>query len=393
VTAERFRPTPLELAAGMLFGRDEHAPHLPEIPAGFTPLEALEDAVLEPLRRPPCLVSFSGGRDSSAVLAVAARVARREGLALPIPSTLRFPDAVLSDETTWQTTVVRHLDLPDWHVRELVEDEVDYVGPYSRSVLRRRGARWPANLAFHAPILEDARGGSLLTGFGGDHVLGTWTWERLGDLAAGRVRPEPQDLLRLGKAAAPRPLRRLRRRGQLPRPGWLTPPAAREVVAAWAREEAAEPMRWDRRTAWRARRRALAGSCEGLQALGTATDTLVVHPLVDPHFVAALARAGGWRGLGDRTEVMRSIFGGLLPEPEIERATKAYFDRVFWGRYSAAFAAEWDGTGVDLDLVDPDGLRAEWSKPLPTMRSAMLLQAAWLASGRDRLEETVGGHG
>ena len=61
-------------------------------------------------------VCFSGGRDSSAVLALAVHVARRNGAPLPIPVTLRFPDHPESDETNWQEMVVRHLDLTEWIV-------------------------------------------------------------------------------------------------------------------------------------------------------------------------------------------------------------------------------------------------------------------------------------
>ena len=64
---------------------------LPETAA--TPRAAFEAAILPGLRRSPCLVSFSGGRDSSAVLATATAVARREGLPLPVPITHRFPSA------------------------------------------------------------------------------------------------------------------------------------------------------------------------------------------------------------------------------------------------------------------------------------------------------------
>ena len=60
---------------------------------GLTPLAALEEAILPALRRPPCLVSFSGGRDSSCVLAAATRAARREGLQPPVPVTLRVSNA------------------------------------------------------------------------------------------------------------------------------------------------------------------------------------------------------------------------------------------------------------------------------------------------------------
>src|SRR6185503_3688944 len=60
-------PDPLETAAGVVLGVAPRR-RLPASAGG--PLAALERAVLPALRRSPCLVSFSGGRDSSAVLAV-----------------------------------------------------------------------------------------------------------------------------------------------------------------------------------------------------------------------------------------------------------------------------------------------------------------------------------
>jgi hypothetical protein len=88
----------LEVATGIVLGVD--TPLVDEGPRR-TPAEAIE-AVLRPaLERAPCLVSFSGGRDSSAVLASATDLARREGLPLPIPATNRFPDAPGSDEAVW----------------------------------------------------------------------------------------------------------------------------------------------------------------------------------------------------------------------------------------------------------------------------------------------------
>ena len=73
--SDPLRPDPLELAAGRMFGEDPEAPGIAHVELrGTTPLSALEEAILPALEREPCLVSFSGGRDSSAVLAVATRV-------------------------------------------------------------------------------------------------------------------------------------------------------------------------------------------------------------------------------------------------------------------------------------------------------------------------------
>jgi asparagine synthase (glutamine-hydrolysing) len=63
------------------------------------PVTELERVVVPALRRPPCLVSFSGGHDSSLVLAAAARAARRERLPAPIPVTWRVRDAPAAEES------------------------------------------------------------------------------------------------------------------------------------------------------------------------------------------------------------------------------------------------------------------------------------------------------
>src|SRR4051795_9254928 len=103
--------TPVELATGIVFGSTPR--RLPPTPSG-SPTDALEAAVRPALRTGCCFVSFSGGRDSSAVLAAAATVARREGLSPPVPLTIRAHDAPLSDESDFQESVVRHLGLADW---------------------------------------------------------------------------------------------------------------------------------------------------------------------------------------------------------------------------------------------------------------------------------------
>jgi asparagine synthase (glutamine-hydrolysing) len=106
---------------------------------------------------------------------------------------------------------------------------------------------------------------------------------------------------------------------------------------------------------------------------------LAVHPLIDPRFVAALARAGGRTGFGDRTASMRALFADALPPVFLERKSKARFDGVFWRQPSRRFAESWHGEGVDAELVDSAALRQEWLEPDPDLRSAMLLQSAWLA--------------
>ena len=103
----------LELATGLLFGASPRPVRLPDA-GGCLPRQALEREILPSLLRPPCLVSFSGGRDSSAILAAAATLARREGLPLPIPATNVIATAEEADESEWQHRVIAHLGLDEW---------------------------------------------------------------------------------------------------------------------------------------------------------------------------------------------------------------------------------------------------------------------------------------
>jgi asparagine synthase (glutamine-hydrolysing) len=338
----------------------------------------MENAILPALRRSPCLVSFSGGRDSSIVLAVAASAARRQGLSLPIPVTERFSDAPRAAESEWQELVVRHLALPDW---ERIDAGIEYafLGSVATRGLLRHGLLWPPNSFFHAPMLERAGGGSLLTGLDGDTVFGGWPWLRVASVLSGRAKPEPRDLLRLGRAAAPGPVRRLVHRWRDPPvvPAWLRPSERAAYVSARL-AASDEPLRWNARVAALTRKRYLAVAFSSLQAFADDTGTLLLHPFLDTGFLAALARAGGVRGWGDRTATTAALFGELLPREIITRASKATFDDISWSEPSRDFARNWNGAGIDEELVDPDALRAEWLKPTPRFGTATLLQSTWL---------------
>ena len=64
-------------------------------------------------------------------------------------------------------------------------DELDFVGPIAAEGLRRHGVLFPANAHMIVPLAREARGGSLLTGVGGDDTFGQWPWYDLGDRARG----------------------------------------------------------------------------------------------------------------------------------------------------------------------------------------------------------------
>jgi asparagine synthetase B (glutamine-hydrolysing) len=387
--------SPLDVASGLVFGEVATAPLLPR--SKTAPRQALEGAVREALARPPCLVSFSGGRDSAAVLAVALHVARREGLEAPIPATNCFPDVAASDEAEWQERVVRHLGLDEWE-RISFTDELDCVGPVAREALTKHGLQWPFNAYFHVPLLRRAAGGSLLTGVGGDEAFSTSQWARTQQLLTGAARPQPRDVLRGGFALAPGPVRASVLRRRIPRDifPWLRDEARRSVEHAAAAEAAGEPLRWGRRLAWMRRLRHMEISVDSLDTLAADEGVAAHHPLSDRGFWAALAILRRSERFQSRTDAMRQFFGDLLPEPVLARSTKATFDEAFWNRHSRAFAASWQGVGVDTEVVDLEALRREWTSPMPNPRSYLLVQAAWLEStrsggARDALEQHVGG--
>jgi len=381
------------VVSGVVFGEHPGTPRLPATPEECDPLDALELPVLRALQRPPCVVSFSGGRDSSTVLAVATRVARREGLALPIPVTLRFSDTPETDESAWQELVVSALRLPDWQRRAVVGEELDFVGPLAQNVLRRHGVVWPPNSHVHTPLFEYAKDGTMLTGVDGDGLFGEWRWWRAASVAAGRARPTARDVLRLMHAAAPRTLRR--RWARLRDPfgvTWLQPGAYRAAAAAWAAELGDEPVRWDRRVAWYARRRSLAVFSETSRLIAEDFGARVLHPFLDSGFLAALAHRGGRAGFGSRSMLMDAVFGEVLPAAIVTRRTKAEFTRALFGDASRRFVAGFDGraiSGIPRDLVDEAALRREWVQPTPDSRSQTLLQAAWLAALESQVEQGV----
>jgi asparagine synthase (glutamine-hydrolysing) len=154
----------------------------------------------------------------------------------------------------------------------------------------------------------------------------------------------------------------------------------REFKRLWAASEAAEPAR----LAPRARRlqasRAFRIGFRSLDLLARDAGARIHHPLASPAFAAAVASIAPARGFAWRGAAVRELFGDVLPEPLATRTTKVCFDGAFWGPRSRAFAASWDGSGVDPEIVDVPRLRALWSEELPDSHTYLLLQAAWLAT-------------
>ena len=386
VTAPAEALTPLETATSILFGRAPETPPL-ERRAGLSPMQALEQALLEALQRRPCLVAFSGGRDSSALLAVAVRLARTHGLEPPLPVTLRFPEAGLTMEDEWQELVVERLGCGDW-LRLEHGDDLDLIGPAAMRAMAWEGLPYPYNLHLLLPMMEAAAGGALVTGVGGDQTL--LTAGRALDVLAGRVRPVARDGLRIAAGAAPAALRRpvLRRRVRLTLP-WLSDAGNEALTEAALEQEARRPLRWDARLREMWRSRVFRLMLGRIDALGRRVDAEIAHPFLDARFVSALAAAGGRTGFADRTAAMRALFADELPDRVAARGTKASFDEVLFDRHSRRYVGELDEARLSEllrglaaeELVDPTALLAHWRTAAPIANSFLLLQACRLADG------------
>lgn len=360
------RPSDAEMMANLLLGPDEFFYKLPHA-SGRGVRATLEDVVADALCHSPCIISFSGGRDSSAVLALAIHVARRHALPLPIPATMRFTGAPESEEATWQKLVLEHLGLRDVEVLNLT-DELDALGSASSDVLCRHGVRWPGNAYMHRPVFEAARGGSVLTGIGGDELFST-------NFPRRSVR-------QLALAAFPRTVREevsLRRHPPREMP-WLTAEGWALVRRALARDEVRYPHRWDRALPLWYSSRVFAGMNGTISLVADDCEVKVVNPFLDARVIADLAALGGRRGFPSRAAAMRQLFGDLLPEASMTRPTKASFGGAVWGPAVREFAQNWDGSGLDGRYVDVAQLRAELLRPEPDFRTVLLLHQAWVSS-------------
>ena len=370
----------LDIASGMMIGLDQSVPDLPRV-GNVTIRQAITDVVRDALLRPPCLVSFSGGRDSSTVLALALRVARTEGLDPPIAATIRFPGDADADESDFQDQLLRELGVTDrW--QRTITTEFDLLGPEAIAAVQAHGLRYPVNCHFHVPMFAAAAGGSLISGVGGDELFEPHVWART-SLFGTSPRPRTADLVELFIAAAPRPVRgrMLARRG-LSMPPWLTRLGREQVrrqVRAWFLEDR---IPFDEHLArWWWKSRYFHHGHASLELLAGDADVMYAAPFMEPRVLSAIAGERGRRGFATRTAAMEALFGDLLPSVVLRRSTKASFSQALVGTDTRAFAAAAEPENiVDEQLVDLAALRSAWQSERIDIRSLLMLKACWRAA-------------
>lgn len=349
-----------------------------------TPLEAMEGVLRPLLGSGPVMVTFSGGRDSSALLATACALARREGLHSPVAVTLRYPGVPDTDESAWQERVARHVGVADWLRLDLQPDQAELLGAVPLGSLRRHGLLWPPLLHQLASWLPAVSGATVVTGEGGDEVLGprrlTLLRRALREYRHHPTHVRAQDLPIVLAPLAPSRLRQAaaqRKQAAVPT-GWLQPAMAMELARRVAADEAAEPLSWRRALYRHLHLRCLVHGEANRSLLGAEHGVRFVHPFLEPAVISALARHGGPMGYAGRTDAMRKIFGSLLPDEVSARTSKARFNQAVIGPLSRGFLASWDGEGVDRSVVDVDGLRAAWAAEVVPAGTMALAQAVWL---------------
>jgi asparagine synthase (glutamine-hydrolysing) len=339
-------------------------------------LDRLADVLRPALTRPPCLVSFSGGMDSSFLLAAAVRTARRDGLPDPVPITWRFTRAPAADESERQDAVVAALGLSE-HIVLAAGDDLDLLGPVATDFLTTYGLRTPCNLHLHQPLMAAAGGGSLLTGAGGDQVLG------------GHAGGRPTLRRRVLRVLPPSVLAPVARRRDDRFP-WLVAGASRRQTARWLADLRGRPASGLPRMRYESTTRFLAIATATFGEMARQHDALVGHPFLDAGVQAAfaglLARRPGLR----RQELLAAASAGQLPAVITALHPKARFHQVFVRPTTAAFIRR----PPDPDLlpagVDPAALHRFWAANPMSTATGLLIQHLWLRQHEDARPAPIG---
>lgn len=282
----------------------------------------------------------------------------------------------MAQEREWQDLVLRHLGMQT----ERIDGSTarDLLGPLGRHITGRFGPIWPPTMSDQLPLFDLAQDGTLLTGEGGDEILSGQRITPVVGVWRTRRRPDREVCAALAFALAPKWLRRVElRRAEMGQRSWLKPDALRQFNRQVRRDASDQPLRWDQAVRAASRTRSSVLGLRSLALVAAERGAALLHPFLQPEFVDAFAAMGGRLGLLNRREALEVLCGDLLPAELMSRTSKAVFNGPSFGPDSRAFIGSWNGGGLPDDLVDPELVLAEWSKPMPHAGTMLLLQQAW----------------
>lgn len=371
----------LEAAVGVPLGLRRRAltPEGLQNGSARTAIEALFDQAIAAANG-RAAVMFSGGRDSSVVLALATASCRRLGAPDPVAVTAVYPGDEAADEDSWQRLVMRHLDLQA-HRRIVVTDQRRALSERARSSMTKRGSLWPPAVHTQDLFFEVAPRSALFTGEGGDGIL-----EQRRVTPVTLVRQDaPRVRASLALAAldalvpnAPHALGAIAARlatWELP---WIRASARPRIAQLDTVHRG--PLHWGSATLFILKYRSIELLSHNTCKVAADWGVDLYHPLIEPSFVAALAEQGGAWGYRGRTDMFRRLFGDLLPDKILARQSKAAFNESRWGDDERDFASSWSGEGLVPSVIDVEALRAQWLSPRPHPAAIGLVQDAWLAT-------------
>jgi asparagine synthase (glutamine-hydrolysing) len=324
------------------------------------------------------------------VLAVAVDEARRHGLPLPVAFSLLYPGAEGTNEGDWQELVVRHLGVEDWEKFHVPPTAGELLGPSVLGSVTDHGLLWSPAVHTMVCWLPSLRGMTVLTGEGGDEILGA---QRVTPLRAAlsTVRHDPRralDRRLLRRALEPLQPVAVRRKRWASNVSdlwsWLRPSAREQALHDVGVAATRQPLAWRAAVRSEPRRAAVRRGEVARRMVAGRWAVRLVDPLHDPAFVESFARQGGLLGWSGRDAAMHRLFHGLLPDAVLYRRSKAYFNRVYFGPESREVAR---GLTADVhpEWVDQDRLRHMWQADLVDAGVTALAQAAYLdANGLSR---------